>query len=612
MATITLYKDKLNGVGGFINGILKNSNNLDTQLTTLKSTLQGVDSSTYNLEDAVESIRSSSKSEKDKVSDLKKLNKEISNFINTVTNRDNSARDEINKKKDDFYTKYNYLKPECEKDALEKIVDSLETVADWCAKHWKLIATIVIVAVAIVLLVTGVGGVILAGACWGAIMGAVIGGVSGGLESMANGGSFLQGFEDGAFSGAVSGAIMGGAFAGLGAAGAAAGKGMNALYKGAACASNLGKAVKGIAVVSKVISGGMGLFDTLALADMALDNGHNPIADLNKKLHSNKAYNIFQTGVSALAVFTGGMTSTMKCFIAGTKVITSNGLVTIERIKVGDMVLSTNADNMETEYKAVLETYVRKTKELVHLYFNGEEIMTTSDHPFYVVDKGFVNAIDLCIGSKLMNNDGEIVEIEQIYREILALETVKVYNLKVEDFHTYYVGENSILVHNADYNQAPKDIIGERSKDLDTREHPSKQKQIGAKEKKLLKSKVEDRTITKEEYKTLKWNEKMSKKRQNGVNKFWEQERTRVKNGENGTRNWSESQKLDIINGKRPKYNGKTIQGHHTYSVSKYPHLADKGEIIYPATQNEHFNGWHGGNYKNSLPGEPIKTILDF
>lgn len=104
----------------------------------------------------------------------------------------------------------------------------------------------------------------------------------------------------------------------------------------------------------------------------------------------------------------------------------------------------------------------------------------------------------------------------------------------------------------------------------------------------------------------------MSTKRQNDVNKFWEQERTRLQNGENGTRNWSPQQKADILNGKRPTYNGKTIQGHHSYSVSKYPHLADKGEVIYPATANEHLNGWHGGNYKNSLPGEPIKTILDF
>jgi len=71
MATITLYKDKLNGVGGLIDNIIKSSNNLDTQLGTLKSTLQGVSNSTYNLQDTVNSISSSSKTEKEKVSDLK-------------------------------------------------------------------------------------------------------------------------------------------------------------------------------------------------------------------------------------------------------------------------------------------------------------------------------------------------------------------------------------------------------------------------------------------------------------------------------------------------------------------------------------------------------------
>lgn len=85
-----------------------------------------------------------------------------------------------------------------------------------------------------------------------------------------------------------------------------------------------------------------------------------------------------------------------------------------------------------------------------------------------------------------------------------------------------------------------------------------------------------------------------------------------LQKGENGTRNWSPQQKADILNGKRPTYNGKTIQGHHTYSVSKYPHLSGNSEVIYPATFNEHLKGWHGGNFRNSLPGEPIKTIIDF
>ena len=129
------------------------------------------------------------------------------------------------------------------------------------------------------------------------------------LESIANGGSFLEGFEDGALSGAISGAIGGAAFAGLGQLGAVAGKGIK-------CMSGFGKFIKGTASVTKVMSTAMGGFDTIALVDKAFGNGD--IATLNAKLHESKAYNIFQTGVTATAVFTGGMTTTMKCFVAGT------------------------------------------------------------------------------------------------------------------------------------------------------------------------------------------------------------------------------------------------------------------------------------------------------
>ncbi len=69
MATITLYKDKLNSVGSLLDDIIKSSNNLSMQLGTPKNTLQGVDSSTCNLQDTVDSISLSFKSEKDKIRD---------------------------------------------------------------------------------------------------------------------------------------------------------------------------------------------------------------------------------------------------------------------------------------------------------------------------------------------------------------------------------------------------------------------------------------------------------------------------------------------------------------------------------------------------------------
>lgn len=40
MATIALYKEKVNGVGGLIDNLIKSSSNLDVQLGTLKNTFK--------------------------------------------------------------------------------------------------------------------------------------------------------------------------------------------------------------------------------------------------------------------------------------------------------------------------------------------------------------------------------------------------------------------------------------------------------------------------------------------------------------------------------------------------------------------------------------------
>lgn len=398
--------------------------------------MQGVDSSTCNLQDTVDSISSSSESKKDKVEDLKRLNSRLTEFIEMTTKRDASAKSEIERAKKDFYTKYSYLKPECEKSRMEKIADGMKKACEWCKEHWKLLVTIVIVAVSIVLLCTGVGA-ILAGACWGAILGACIDGVSGGLDSMARGGSFLDGFEEGAFSGAITGA----AFAGLGQLGAALGKGIK-------CASTLGKFVKGTASVTKVVSTAMGGFDTVALLDKAFGTGD--IASLNAKLHESKAYNYFQVGVSAVAVLTNGMTSTMSCFVAGTLIMTAVGLVAIENIKVGDVVVSADPETVEVQNKPVVDVFTREVDRLVHLTINSEEIITTFDHPFYVKGKGFINATNLWIGAELVNKDGHTIVVENIFKEYLEDRTVKVYNFKVDDYHTYFVGNNYVWVHNAE------------------------------------------------------------------------------------------------------------------------------------------------------------------
>lgn len=160
--------------------------------------------------------------------------------------------------------------------------------------------------------------------------------------------------------------------------------------------------------------------------------------------------------------------------------------------------------------------------------------------------------------------------------------------------------------------KTPESIIADRVEGLDLTPHQTPYSQLSKKKATELRQKVKDRTITQEEYKRLDWNNRFQKRRKEGVDNFWLDERKRLMNGEEGTRIWSSEQQEQIISGGRPQFEGKTLHGHHTYSASQYPHLANNPNIIYPATYNEHLNGWHGGSWRKILPGERINKISDF
>ena len=168
--------------------------------------------------------------------------------------------------------------------------------------------------------------------------------------------------------------------------------------------------------------------------------------------------------------FSSAASQNMTCFVAGTLVMTASGLMAIEKIKAGDRVLSADPETMQTGYKSVLETYIREVDRLIHLTVNGEEIVTTYDHPFYVKDKGFINAEQLWIGAELVDNNGNTLLVEKIYREELDNEIVTVYNFQVDEYHTYFVGERGIWVHNANYPSNRDKYMGKT---------PSKKSKVG-------------------------------------------------------------------------------------------------------------------------------------
>jgi hypothetical protein len=191
-------------------------------------------------------------------------------------------------------------------------------------------------------------------------------------------------------------------------------------------------------------------------------------------------------------------------FVAGTLVHTDRGLVPIERIKVGDLVLSTPENGLgEREYKRVLKTHVYEDKEIraIEYYIVRSEDQTHPDEgtlyitdidPFWVKDEGWTGACHLEPGMELELANGALGVVSKTmfvvdtqYPEIgLVIDhdypdhttcvefgpegpvsfakdkryeagrrkKRRVYNLEVEDFHTCYVDDAGVWVHD----QSPK------------------------------------------------------------------------------------------------------------------------------------------------------------
>ena len=134
------------------------------------------------------------------------------------------------------------------------------------------------------------------------------------------------------------------------------------------------------------------------------------------------------------------------CFVAGTKVLTPKGKKNIEDVQVGDWVVAAEpSTDGEIKNCKVLKIFTRETKTLIDIYVGDKIISTTEEHPFWVMEEGWVKAKDLKVGVFLQTSTKKVVPISRIERQE---EKVAVYNFEVENFHTYFVSDLEILVHN--------------------------------------------------------------------------------------------------------------------------------------------------------------------
>jgi RHS repeat-associated protein len=137
------------------------------------------------------------------------------------------------------------------------------------------------------------------------------------------------------------------------------------------------------------------------------------------------------------------------CFTAGTQVLTDEGEKNIEDIEVGDKVLAKSEfdENGELAYKEVTALYTNYRNDIIKLYIGDLLIETTDNHPFWVDGRGWVFADELKVGDKLQRADGSNLTIDRV-EFVLLDEPVMVYNFTVADYHTYYVTDIGIWVHN--------------------------------------------------------------------------------------------------------------------------------------------------------------------
>ncbi|MEK8019041.1 MAG: Hint domain-containing protein, partial [Candidatus Parabeggiatoa sp.] len=134
-------------------------------------------------------------------------------------------------------------------------------------------------------------------------------------------------------------------------------------------------------------------------------------------------------------------------FTAETLVHTQRGLITIAEVQIGDQVWSYNEETGEQQWNEVVHLIQGEQEyDLVVLTLENDEIIeATNEHPFYVVEKGWVGAENLTQGDVLLLKEGNI-KVVALVRE--QRKTV-VYNLTVANAHNYFVGSDGVLVHNA-------------------------------------------------------------------------------------------------------------------------------------------------------------------
>lgn len=129
----------------------------------------------------------------------------------------------------------------------------------------------------------------------------------------------------------------------------------------------------------------------------------------------------------------------MPAFEATTLVWTPDGAVPIFQLKVGDEVLAWNTRTSRVTSKTITQVNKHTTDHLRAL----ADVRTVDDHPFLVEGNNWAPIGSLAADAQVRSINGSepVGPTERFDCD------VEVWNIEVEDLHTYFVGERKLVVH---------------------------------------------------------------------------------------------------------------------------------------------------------------------
>ena len=128
------------------------------------------------------------------------------------------------------------------------------------------------------------------------------------------------------------------------------------------------------------------------------------------------------------------------CFAAGTHVLTDDGSKPIEQLRVGDQVLSSPKENVDSVPGLRKITQVVASRAaLFDIVVSGRTIRTTREHSIYTKDKGWITAASIVAGDLVRSHaDAQWVRVVSVADGPEA----KVYNVSVDGKSGFFVGRS--------------------------------------------------------------------------------------------------------------------------------------------------------------------------